>query len=465
MNEVVLWLAFLAALPAFVVLASFFTLKVERLRSIAVVCATGSLLVSILPQWFLTLRLWEFAPLRTHAGLWGSSLLRMSTLSSILLPFTACLWLLTVAATPRGRLDRAGLCRTAIATLLTFVSFLTINPALLAICWLGSVLVFLAALSVPQHRRAWRIAITYLGASTIFFIVGVFIIAECGPRNAQYQPIGIGLIALAALIRKGIFPFHAWVAEVCDRGRLGPTVLFSAPQVGAYVTAMLVVPQATPALLHVITILALVTAVYSAILALVQAEARRTCGYLFVSQSAFVMAGLDGTSHEALTGSMVIWFSSGLAFAGLSRCVLVLEARRGRLDLRQYHGGYEHMPLLAASFLVMGLACIGFPGTLGFVGEEMLISGAIEVFPVLGFFVILAGALTGLAVLRMYFSLFCGKRDNTFPLVLSRRERIAFAAVAIILVGFGLAPNPMVSQLTQSSTHILSLRNRHAAEP
>src|SRR4029079_12690874 len=107
-----------------------------------------------------------------------------------------------------------------------------------------------------------------------------------------------------------------------------------------------------------------------------------------------------------------VWISAGLAFAGLARCVLVLEARRGRLALTTNHGGYGRMPLLAITFLAMGLACTGFPGTLGFVGQELLVDGAVEAFPVMGFAVVIASALTGLAVLRMYFSLFCGRPDT-----------------------------------------------------
>ncbi|MCZ7686551.1 MAG: proton-conducting transporter membrane subunit [Sandaracinaceae bacterium] len=164
-----------------------------------------------------------------------------------------------------------------------------------------------------------------------------------------------------------------------------------------------------------------------------------------MSQSALVMAGLDCTSPEALAGSLVLWISSGVAFAGLARAVLVLEARRGRLDLSTHHGGYERMPLLATSFLLMGLACTGFPGTLGFIGEELLIGGAVAEFPFLGFFVVVAGALTGLAVLRMCFSLFCGRRDDGGHLELLRREAVVFGAIAVFLVGAGLAPGPLVA--------------------
>jgi NADH-quinone oxidoreductase subunit M len=215
-------------------------------------------------------------------------------------------------------------------------------------------------------------------------------------------------------------------------------------------------------MLRLVALLALGTAVYGAALALVQTSARRACGYLFMSQSALVMAGLDATSVSALAGGLLVWLSAGLGFAGLARCVLVLEARRGRLDLTTYHGGYERMPVLAVTFLAMGLACTGFPGTLGFVGQELLVKGAVDVFPVMGFAVVMASALTGLAVLRMYFSLFCGRPDgpgHSGPwLGLTPREAWTFVALVIALVGFGIAPRPLVDSRFAASYDILRLR-------
>jgi NADH-quinone oxidoreductase subunit M len=286
-----------------------------------------------------------------------------------------------------------------------------------------------------------------------------------GVQGARVEAAGMWLIVIAALVRNGIAPFHAWVPEVFDRGRLGPTILFGAPQVGAYMTVVLIVPRASPEMLRMIAVLALGTAVYGAALALVQTSTRRACGYLFMSQSALVMAGLDSTSISALTGALLLWLSAGLAFAGLARCVLVVEARRGRLDLSTYHGGYGRMPVLAISFLSMGLACTGFPGTLGFVGQEFLADGAVEVFPVMGFAIVITSALTGLAVLRMYFSLFCGRSD---PLAdsgqrygLTSREAWTFVALVVALVGFGIAPRPIVDSRFVASSDILRRRQAH----
>jgi NADH-quinone oxidoreductase subunit M len=294
------------------------------------------------------------------------------------------------------------------------------------------------------------------------FGAGVALLVGPGVHHAGLETTGMWLIVVAALMRKGIVPFHAWLPEVFDRGRLGPAILFNAPQLGAYMTVVLIVPRASPEMLRLIAILALGTAVYGAALALVQSSARRACGYLFMSQSALVMAGLDCTSVTALAGGLVVWLSAGLAFAGLARCVLVLEARRGRLDLTTYHGGYDRMPLLAISFLCMGLACTGFPGTLGFVGQELLVDGAVDAFPVMGFAVVVASALTGLAVLRMYFSLFCGNADamgRSGPRFgLTPREAWTFVALVVTLIGFGTLPRPLVASRIKASDEILRLR-------
>ena len=462
MSDARLWVAGLVALPAVVIGASFFRLDVERLRRLAVVSAVAMVLAALVIAVSPTLR---SISIRTSALSWvpgGEAVIRIDTLSAVLLPFAAALWLLTVAVTPRAALDRGGLRRTALATLITLASFLTESAVVLLILSVASVWTFLSALADPTHQYQRRLVAVYLGASTLLFGIGVALLIGPGSDNTTIETAGMWLIVIAALVRKGIVPFHAWVPEVFDHGRLGPAILFSAPQVGAYMTVVLIVPRASPDMLRMIAILALGTAVYGAALALVQTSARRACGYLFMSQSALVMAGLDCTSVSALAGGLLVWLSAGLAFAGLARCVLVLEARRGRLDLTTYHGGYERMPLLAITFLSMGLACTGFPGTLGFVGQELLVDGAVDAFPVMGFAVVIASALTGLAVLRMYFSLFCGRSDvlahSGLSFGLTRREAWTFVALVIALVGFGVAPRPLVDSRLAASDNILRLR-------
>jgi NADH-quinone oxidoreductase subunit M len=126
------------------------------------------------------------------------------------------------------------------------------------------------------------------------------------------------------------------------------------------------------------------------------------------------------------------------------------------------------MPLLAISFLSMGLACTGFPGTLGFVGQELLVDGAVDAFPVMGFAVVIASALTGLAVLRMYFSLFCGRpavqAHPSLRLGLRPREAWTFVALVIALIGFGVAPRALVDSRFAASDEILRQRREHTLD-
>ena len=462
MSDARLWLAVLVALPALVSGASYLRVDVERLRRLAVASAIAMLLAALVIPLSPPLRGFSIHTSALTRAPEGEDLIRIDTLSGALLPFAAGLWLLTVAVTPRAALDRRGLRRTALATLLTVMSFLTESAVVLLLLSAASVGMFLSALADPAHRYQRRVVAVYLGASTLLFAVGVALLVGPGVQNTTIETVAMWLIVVAALVRKGIVPFHAWVPEVFDHGRLGPAILFNAPQVGAYMTVVLIVPRASPEMLRTIALLALGTAVYGAALALVQRSARRACGYLFMSQSALVMAGLDCTSVTALAGGLVVWLSAGLGFAGLARCVLVLEARRGRLDLTSYHGGYDRMPVLAISFLAMGLACTGFPGTLGFIGQELLVDGAVGVFPVMGFAVVIASALTGLAVLRMYFSLFCGRSGvlahPSLRLGLRPREAWTFVAIVIALIGLGLAPRPLVDSRFDASGEILRLR-------
>jgi NADH-quinone oxidoreductase subunit M len=467
MSDARLWLAGLIALPVLVIAASYLRLEIERMRQLAVTAAIVMVLAALMILSSPSLR--DFS-IRTTALGWspgGEEIIRIDTLASALLPFVGALWLLTVAVTPRATFDHRGVRRTALATLVTLASFLTESAVVLLALSAASVWTFLSALSDPAHQRQRRVVAVYLGLSTLLFAIGVALLVSPGVQDTALETTGMWLIVIAALVRKGIVPFHAWVPEVFDHGRLGPAILFNAPQVGAYMTVVLIVPRASPDMLRTIALLALGTAVYGAMLALVQRSARRACGYLFMSQSALVMAGLDCTSVTALAGGLVVWLSAGLGFAGLARCVLVLETRRGRLDLTTYHGGYERMPVLAISFLAMGLACTGFPGTLGFVGQELLVDGAVGVFPVMGFAVVIASALTGLAVLRMYFSLFCGRPDvlahSSLQLGLRPREAWTFVALVVALIGLGLAPRPLVDSRFDASLEILRIRQERIA--
>jgi len=136
-----------------------------------------------------------------------------------------------------------------------------------------------------------------------------------------------------------------------------------------------------------------------------------------------------------------------------------LEARRGALSLRAPAGGFDKMPLLAASFLLLGLASVGFPGTLGFVGSEALVEGAVEQSPWVGVAVILATACNGITVMRAYLLLFCGARAAGGEAQRLRpRERAAFLGLVALLLAGGLFPGPLLASRHHAAESILRVR-------
>jgi NADH-quinone oxidoreductase subunit M len=93
-----------------------------------------------------------------------------------------------------------------------------------------------------------------------------------------------------------------------------------------------------------------------------------------------------------------------------------------------------------------GLASIGFPATVGFVGMELLIEGAVEVYPLVGTMVVIAAAFCSIAVLMAYFRIFTGRRNRTLvPMHARISEKVAVLILSVLILGGGLVPQPGIA--------------------
>jgi NADH-quinone oxidoreductase subunit M len=120
---------------------------------------------------------------------------------------------------------------------------------------------------------------------------------------------------------------------------------------------------------------------------------------------------------------------------------------------------YEHTPSLAAFFLLTGLASVGFPGTFGFVGTELLVDGAVQIYPYVGVAVVIATALNGIAVTQAYFRVFTGAR-HVASISLTPRpvERFAVLTLALLILGGGLWPQPGIVSRHKAAMEIIESR-------
>jgi NADH-quinone oxidoreductase subunit M len=389
--------------------------------------------------------LWDFV-----TPVFGPDVLVIDELSAPLLPLAAMLYLLTMITTMRTKLRRVSFPWTLLSE--------TVLLATLSCKHRGLLVALLIAGTLPpfmelrKRRRSSRVFGLHMGVFCVLLLVGWGIV------ETQALPLGwgIGCLIAAVLIRNGIVPFHCWMTDLFEKATFGTALLFATPMVGAYAAVRLVLPMAPAVALGSMALISLLTAVYAAGMALVQREARRFFCFLFLSHASLVLVGLETATPVSLTGALSVWLSVGLALTGFGLTIRSIEARTGPLWLDRFYGLAEHTPYLAALFLLTGLASVGFPGTFGFVGMELLIDGTVQAYPFIGTAVVLAGALNGIAVLRGYFLLFTGTRHvSSVSLRSLLSERLAVLGLTLLILGGGLFPQPGIRSRYHAATELI----------
>lgn len=416
----------------------------------------------------LTLGEWfDFSTLGTFSAQDSSSLIQLifgaeffviDELTAPLLSKVPILFGLTIAATMRSKAGRFSVGRTlqAQAIVLAILS-----------CSSAAALIVLLALStiLPwQEMRSrgfdTRIFTVFMSFHLSLLLLGI-ILLWLGQRSPLLTNLAACLLVLSAMLRAGIFPGHSWIVDLFEKCTFGTALLFVAPMTGAYVVMRLVLPVVPVWALHGIAVLSLLTALYAAGMALVQIEARRFFAFLFISHSSLVLAGLEIANPIGMTGALCIWLEIGFSLGGLALTLRAVEARIGRISLDRYHGLFDHMPRLGTLFLITGLASIGFPGGLSFVGMELLVEGTVEVYPVVGAIIVMAAAINGVALLRAYFRIFTGTRHvATVSLAARPTERVVAIILSLLILGVGTWSGAAVHSRYHAAEALLRIRQK-----
>ena len=386
----------------------------------------------------------------------GREVFVIDQLSAPLLPLVALLFFLTTLTTLNTKIRRFSFVSTLISEAILLATLSCKEPWLIiALLSVGTVPPYLELRSRHQPTRVYSI---YMFAFVVLMVLGWSEVQLEGDGRVHSLWAVVPLLG-AILIRGGIAPFHSWLPDLFERATLGTALLFAAPLSGAYAAVRLVLPIAPDWVLRSMGLLSLVTAVYAAGMALVQKDARRFFCYLLLSHSAMVLVGLEVVTLIGLTGALCVWVSVILALGGFGLTLRAVEARRGRLGLTEFQGLYDHAPALAVCFLLTGLASVGFPGTIGFVGGELLVDGAVEAYPYVGVAVVLAAALNGIAVVQAYFKLFTGTRHlSTVSLRIGPHERFAVLTLATLILLGGLVPQHIIETRYHAAVELLQHR-------
>jgi NADH-quinone oxidoreductase subunit M len=395
-------------------------------------------------------------PYSVQPYLFGREVFGLDELSAPLVPTVALLHFLTALATARTHVRRFSISWSLAAETIRLAMFSCKEP------WVLIVLMTTATIppyiELKNRGRPTRVYALHMTLFVGLLVFGWAIVERNGHSEAPAWWVTFPLLA-AILLRCGTFPAHCWLTDWFEHASIGIALLYVLPLGGVYAAVRLLLPIGQEWVLHSISLLSMITAVYAAGMATIQRETRRFLAYVFLSIASLVLVGLELETELSLTASLCVWYSVIVSLGGFGLTLRALEARFGRLALTRYHGLYEHSPTLAVFFLLTGLASVGFPGTLGYIATECLVDSAVEANPYLGIAVVATSALNGIAVVRAYFFLFTGARHvSTVSLAIGVRERIAVLTLSGLILGGGIFPQLSVSSRQRAAEEILQDR-------
>ncbi len=269
---------------------------------------------------------------------------------------------------------------------------------------------------------------------------------------------------LAFAVKVPMWPVHTWLPDAHVEAPTGGSVVLAAVtlKIGAYGFIRFVLPilpDASRYLSTLVIVLSLVAVVYIGFVALAQSDMKKLIAYSSISHMGFVTLGFFLFNQMGMVGGLVQMLSHGFVSAAMFLCVGVMYDRVHSRQIADYGGVVNTMPRFAAFMMLFAMANAGLPATSGFVGEFMVILGAVEVnfwLAVLAATTLILGAAY---TLWMYKRVIFGAVANPEVAALSDltpREFWLLATVAAAVLLMGLWPKPFVDVMNVSVADLLA---------
>lgn len=398
---------------------------------------------------------------------WGLKYFAWDALNAIPLALFILLALGLMILAPKQKVSPHWISGMALLTLGTCLTYSANNMFLLCVGWVVSSAPFLTGrfFNVAGEKEIPRGSKIALSGSILCLIIGVTLLSWTQAGSLWLAPLNqvttqngdaaqlrwaFFFLMAAVFLRKGLLPAHSWVLAAFERGPLLPLTLLFNGHLGAFLIARLaipLVPDVERLALPMLSDLGLLTAAYTAALALVEKKPRRLLALLSISQSSFLLVGLESNNADGIAGALLHWQVVSVATAALAAVYTGLEARLGSSpDGSRFLGLASSAPRLATFFLISGLALVGLPLTLGFCAEDLLLHGALNTHPHLGVLAPIVTALNAFSVMRIFAMLFLGRPGDEARGMVDAlpRERWVLTAILLFLLLGGVAPGQLV---------------------
>jgi NADH-quinone oxidoreductase subunit M len=268
---------------------------------------------------------------------------------------------------------------------------------------------------------------------------------------------------IAFAIKAPVWPFHTWLPDAAGSASPGTSVLLLGvlDKVGTFGMiryCLTLFPEASKTFTPLILILAVISILYGAFLAIGQKDIKRLIAYTSISHFGFITLGIFAMTTQGHSGAVLYMFNHAFSTAALFLVAGWMISRRGSSTISDFGGLQRVTPVMAWTFFFAGLSSLALPGLSSFVSEFLVLVGTFTRYPVHAviatFGIVLAALYILIPVQKALHGPTTPGNENLKDLNL--REKIAIAPVVAIIVVLGFYPSPLLKIINPATTNIIS---------
>ncbi|MBK8070614.1 MAG: NADH-quinone oxidoreductase subunit M [Ramlibacter sp.] len=267
----------------------------------------------------------------------------------------------------------------------------------------------------------------------------------------------------AFAVKVPMWPVHTWLPDVHVEAPTGGSAVLAAImlKLGAYGFlrfSMPIAPDASHEWAWLVITLSVIAVIYVGLVAMVQQDMKKLVAYSSVAHMGFVTLGFFIFNDLGMAGGLVQMIAHGFVSAAMFLCIGVLYDRVHSREIASYGGVVNTMPKFAAFALLFAMANCGLPATAGFVGEWMVILGAVKANFWLGLAAATALIFGAAYTLWMFKRVYLGApaNDDVRQLVdIDSREFLVLALLAAAVLYMGVYPKPFTDVMDASVADLL----------